>query len=145
MSVRIRGVVTSEKTQEFGQSRGHREGRPQQGSGTVLVAAVMLVLMVLAGGLLVVAGYVAAVHHARAAADLAALSGAAAQARGQDACRVANGMAWENRVRLAACHVRGDSLDFVVSVSVAQPVPNPGPLLPGVVSASATAGRLGLL
>lgn len=126
-------------------SPGRRPGHSQRGSGTVLVAAVILVLMVVAVGLTVVAGYIAAAHHARAAADLVALSGAAAQARRQDACRVASGVATENRVRLSACHVRGDSLDFVVSVTVARSLDAPTPLLPGEVDASALAGRLGLL
>ncbi len=117
----------------------------QRGSGTVLVAAVVLVSMVVAAGLLVVAGYVAAVHHARAAADLAALSGASARAQGQDVCRAAGVVAARNGVRLAGCRERGDSFDFVVTVTVEQALSVPSPVLPGSVDATAHAGRLGLL
>lgn len=119
-----------------------RTRRNQRGSGTVLVAAVVLVLMLVSVGLLVVAGYIAAAHHARAAADLAALSGASARAQGQDACRAAAVVAARNGVRLVSCRERGDSLDFVVTVTVAQQVSVPSPVLPGSVDATAHAGRL---
>ena len=122
-----------------------RRRRNQRGSGTVLVAAVVLVLMVVTAGLLAVAGYIAAAHHARAAADLAALSGASARAQGQDACRAAGAVAARNGVRLVGCRERGDSFDFVVTVTVEQQVSVPSPVLPGSVGASAHAGRLGLL
>ncbi len=117
----------------------------QRGSGTALVAGALLVAMVVAAAVLVVAGYLTAAHRARAAADLVALSGAAAQAHGEDPCRAAARAAAANRVRLSACRVRGDSLDHVVSVAVALGVPNPAPVLPGEVQATAHAGRLGLL
>lgn len=127
----------------------HRpEGRRtagQRGAGTVLVTAVILVLAVVAAALLVIAGYVAAVHRARAAADLVALSGAAAQAGAGDACRAATAIAARNDVRLVGCRVRGDSLDFVVSVTVEQAVATRTALLPRGVTATAHAGRLGLL
>lgn len=118
--------------------------RGERGSGTLLGVAVVLVLAMVAGGVLVVAGYVAAVHHARSAADLSALSGAVRQARGDGACRAAAAAATANGVRLVGCQVRGDSLDFVVSVTVEQGVRVPA-LLPQWVAASAHAGRLGLL
>lgn len=117
----------------------------ERGSGTVLVAGALLVAALVAGALLVVAGYIVAVHHARAAADLVALSGASARAEGGDACRAAGRFALLNRVRLASCRVRGDSLDFVVTVTVAQRVPTLPGALPGEVAATAHAGRLGLL
>ena len=124
---------------------GRPRRRDERGSGTVLIAAVVLVLMAVTAGLLVVAGYVAAAHHARAAADLSALSAASARAGGQDACRAAAVAAARNEVRLTRCVERGDSLDFVVSVTVGQQVSAPSPLLPGSVEATAHAGKLGLL
>lgn len=127
-------------------SRGGRALRAgQKGSGTVLVAGALTLAMVVAGAVLVVSGYVVAVHHARAAADLAALSGASAHGRGQDACGAAGRVATANRVRLAACRVRGDSFDVVVSVTVERRVAGPSAVLPGKVGATAHAGRLGLL
>ncbi len=119
--------------------------RGEHGSGTALVAAVILVLMVVAAGLLVVAGYVAAAHHARSAADLVALSGAAARGRGDDACGAAAVVASRNGVRLAGCSERGDSFDYVVTVTVEQPVSVRSPVLPDSVAATAHAGKLGLL
>lgn len=126
---------------------GHRAAgcSRERGSGTVLSAAVVLVLAVVAAALLVLSGYLAAVHHARAAADLVALSGAARYVHGADACRASAQLALANRVRLAGCRVRGDQLDFVVDVSVAQAVAAPLALLPPEVTATAHAGRIGLL
>ncbi len=123
---------------------GSRE-RDEHGSGTALVAAVILVLMVVAAGLLVVAGYVAVAHHARSAADLVALSGAATRGRGGDACGAAAVVASRNGVRLAGCSERGDSFDYVVTVRVEQPVSVRLPGLPESVVATAHAGKLGLL
>lgn len=124
---------------------GGRRRRDERGAGTVLMIAAVLVAAVLAGLVLVVQGYVAAVHHARSAADLVAVSAAARQLRGHDACRAAAAVAEANAVRLRACRVRGDSFDFVVSVTVEQPVRAPAPMLPAVVPATAHAGRIGLL
>lgn len=121
-----------------------RTGGGQRGSGTVLVLAVTIVLMAITGVLVVIAGYIAAAHAARGAADLVALSGAAAQARGQSACPAARRIASENGVRLMACTVEGDSWDFVVSVTVEKPVTLSVPSLPHSVRETAHAGRLGL-
>lgn len=123
--------------------RGPRTG--QRGSGTLLVAATILVLMLLAGCLTLIAGFIAAAHAARGAADLVALSAAAKYAEGQDACSVARRLAGSNRVRLTSCRVTGDSLDFVVAVTVEQPYRVWVPVLPQQVSATAYAGRLGII
>jgi secretion/DNA translocation related TadE-like protein len=120
---------------------GHR----QDGSGTALTAAVILLVAVVAAGLLVIAGYLAAGHHARAAADLVALSGASQQARGGSACHAAARVAAANKVFLSDCRVSGDALDFVVTVIVARQVAAPAVLLPREVTATAHAGRIGLL
>lgn len=122
-----------------------RRLRGEHGSGTVLVASVVLLLMVMTGCLLTIAGYIAVSHHARSAADLVALSGASGLARGRDACQSVHATARDNGTRVVACRTRGDSLDFVVTVTVAQAIAAPVPFLPGEVEATASAGRLGLL
>lgn len=146
------GAVMDARRRRSGQvthvtKRNRRERRQgdQRGAGTALVAAVVLVLMVVAAGLVVLSGYVAAIHHARAAADLVALSAASSRARGQDACRAAARVATSNGVDIAECRTRGDSLDFVVTVTVTERVGAPVAMLPQRLTASAVAGRLGLL
>lgn len=116
----------------------------ERGAGTVLVSAVVLVLLLVTGVIAVVVGYFAALHAARGAADLVALSAAAERVRGADACRAARNAAVANQVLVISCRVTGDSLDFVVSVTVARAVDLNVPLLPRQVRASANAGRLGL-
>jgi len=116
----------------------------ERGSGTVLVAGVTLVLLLLTGLLAVVIGYLAAQNDARGAADLVALSAAAERVRGTDACLAAKATASANRVSVVSCRVVGDSLDFVVSVTVARTVDFDVAVLPRRVLASAKAGRLGL-
>ena len=113
----------------------------QRGSGTLLVAAAALVAMVLAGVGLVLAGYLAAQQAAAGAADLSALSGAAAYLRGQEACAAADRVARANGVSLKSCTVAGDSVDVVVTTTVVKQLRAP-PGLPGTVTASAEAGRL---
>ncbi len=118
-----------------------RKARGQHGSGTLLIAAAVLVMMVFAGVGLVLAGYLAAQHAAAGAADLSALSGAAAYVRGEDACAAAGRVARANGVVLKVCAVSGDSFDFVVRTTVTRHLRSP-PGLPGTVTASAEAGRL---
>lgn len=113
----------------------------ERGAGTVLVAAVALLLMVLAGVGVVLAGYLAAQHAAAGAADLSALSGAAAYVRGDDACSAARRVARDNGVALTACVVAGDSFGFVIKATVVKHLRAP-PGLPDTVTARAEAGRL---
>ena len=117
----------------------------ERGSGTVLVAGVVLVLMAVTTALLVIGGYILAADRARGAADLVAVSAAAEQSDGGDGCRVAARLAQRNGVGLVRCVVAGDSLDFVVSVTVRQPVRLRLPLLPNGVPATSHAGRLGVV
>lgn len=140
---RSRRAIGSARSSSSGGS-GRRTGGDERGSGTVLILAVTVVLVAVTGGLVVIAGYVAAAHAARGAADLVALSGAAAHARGQSACLSARRIGAENGVHLVACTVKGDSWDFVVTVTVEQPVAFSVPSLPRSVPATAHAGRLGL-
>jgi secretion/DNA translocation related TadE-like protein len=118
-------------------------GRDQRGSGTVLMAAVMAVVVALGAVATVVAGYLVGHHRARSAADLAALSGAAAYAQGEDACAEARRTARRNGARVARCDQVGDPVDFVVTVRVVVPVAVRSPGLPRQVEAEAHAGRVG--
>jgi secretion/DNA translocation related TadE-like protein len=111
----------------------------------VLVAGAVVVLMVVAACLLVMGGYLVAADRARGAADLVAISGAARVSQRGDGCGAAADIAGRNGVLLVRCTVRGDSLDFVVSVTVRQPVRVRLPLLPDGVQATSHAGRLGVV
>ena len=124
-------------------SRRRARRTDQRGSGTVLLAAVMSVVVALGATATVVAGYLLAHHRARSAADLAALSGAAAYARGQDACHEARRTAQENGGTATHCDRVGDPADFVVTVRVVIEVRVRSPGLPRLVEAEAHAGRVG--
>lgn len=117
--------------------------RDQRGSGTVLMVAIMAVVVALGAAVTVVAGYLAGHHRARSAADLAALSGAAAYAKGEDACAEARRTARRNGARVARCDQVGDPVDFVVTVRVVVQVRVRSPGLPRRVEAEAHAGRVG--
>jgi secretion/DNA translocation related TadE-like protein len=117
----------------------------QHGSGTVLAAGTVVLLMAVAAAILVVGAYLVAADHARGAADLVAISAAATVAQRGDGCRAAADIARRNGVSLAHCTVRGDSLDFVVSVTVRQSVRLRLPLLPDAVPVTSHAGRLGVI
>lgn len=93
--------------------------RPERGAATLPVVACLGLLLVLTAALGVVAAMVTAHRVAQAAADLAALGGAAALARGEDGCVVARGLAADNGARLAGCRVEGH--DVLVTVRVAGP------------------------
>ncbi|MBN9105999.1 MAG: hypothetical protein J0I14_13450 [Propionibacteriaceae bacterium] len=115
--------------------------RSERGSGTLLMAGVALIVMVLGGVGVVLAGYVAAQHAAAGAADLSALSAAAAYIRGEDACAAAGRVARANGVSLSGCAISGDSFGFVVKATVTRHLRAP-PGLVETVTATAEAGRL---
>ena len=93
-----------------------REGREETGTATVLVLPLVGVLATVTLLVAVVAGALVAVRRAQSAADLAALAGAAAAARGHDACEAARRVAAHNGVRVEACQeVGSDVLLRVVS------------------------------
>ena len=130
---------------ERGATSAGAGGRDERGSGTILAAGTVVLLMAVAGAILVVGGYLVAADHARGAADLVAVSAAAKVVQRGDACRAAGEIAHRNGVSLERCTVRGDSLDFVVSVTVRRPVRLRLPLLPDAVPATSHAGRLGVI
>ena len=116
--------------------------RGERGSGTVLMGAIMSVVVALAATATVVAGYLVSHHRARSAADLAALSGAAAYARGDDPCDQARRTARRNGARVTRCEQVGDPVDFVVTVRVVVEVRLRSPGLPRRVDGEAHAGRV---
>jgi secretion/DNA translocation related TadE-like protein len=107
------------------------------------MAAIMGVVVTLGVAAMVVAGYLVGHHQARSAADLAALSGAAAYSRGEDACDQARRIARQNGAQVTSCTRVGDEIDFVVTVRTAVPVHTRLPGLPRIVEAEAHAGQVG--
>jgi secretion/DNA translocation related TadE-like protein len=116
--------------------------RDERGAGTLLLAAVLLLAMTITAIGLMAAVFALAQRDAANGADLAALSGAAQYAKGQDACVTAQRIATQNGASLATCKVSGDSVDYVVAVTVERRLELPLGLSP-LVRASAQAGRLG--
>lgn len=87
----------------------------------MLVVAAVLLIALAGTVVMLVGGTLAAVERVRGAADLVAVSAAAAQADGGDACVAASRIATANQVELRNCRTAGDLLDFVVTVTVAAP------------------------
>lgn len=103
-------------------SGGRRAGggiADERGTATVAVLALIGVVLLVAAGAATVLGAVVAHRQAQAAADLAALSGAAAGEQGGDACAAAGEVAEANRSALTDCRVDGD--DVLVTVAVDLP------------------------
>jgi secretion/DNA translocation related TadE-like protein len=86
---------------------------------TVLAVALLGFLLLVTAALGVVAAIVVAHRRAQAAADLAALAGAAAWQRAADACGEAGAVAAANHARLSSCQVAGQ--DVMVTVQVDGP------------------------
>ena len=88
--------------------------RPERGAATVLVVAMAGVLMFVMAGLAAAGGLVTAQRRAQAAADLAALAGAASL---DDACARARDVALANAAALDACVVDGATVRVTTSVA----------------------------
>jgi secretion/DNA translocation related TadE-like protein len=114
--------------------------RSELGSASVLMAGIIGVVVALSSAVLIIAGYAVGYHRARAAADLSALSGAAAYQEGRDACAQATQTSRQNGTRVEHCDVIGDDIDFVVTVRVAVLTRTRIPHLPRTVKAEAHAG-----
>jgi secretion/DNA translocation related TadE-like protein len=106
----------------------------------MLMIGVMGVVFLMAMGAMCMATYLTAIHQARGAADLAALSGAVAIQSGADGCSVARRVARENQTTAVSCDQTGDTIDFVISVRVARAVRLEIPGLPTKITALAHAG-----
>lgn len=121
--------------------RGRRwGGAGERGAGTVWVVAFMAVIWVGGVAALTVGGVRAARHRGDAAADLAALAGAAHVADGRAAaCGRAREIAAASGARLQTCTVRGD----VVEVRVVVRVKGPGEIGDLRIVSRARAGPVG--
>ena len=118
-----------------------RDTEGERGSATVWVLAAGLVIVVAALAAVAVGAAIVARHRAQAAADLAALAGAAHAVEGQDAaCAWAARLAADNGGQLVACSL--DGWDLTVSAAVA---PAGVAALAGTASASARAGPVDAL
>lgn len=106
----------------------------------MLMVGVCAVVMMLAYAAMLISGYVIAGHRARAAADLAALSGATTASRGGEPCVAARANAAAHRAQIVACERIGDQIDFVVTVTASVTVTLTAPGLPTRVSSVAHAG-----
>jgi secretion/DNA translocation related TadE-like protein len=114
--------------------------RSELGSATALMVGIMGVVVMLSSAALVVAGSAVGYHRARAAADLSALSGAAAFQQGREPCAQAALTARQNGARVVRCNQVGDAVHFVVTVRVSVVVGTRIPHLPRTVAAEAHAG-----
>jgi hypothetical protein len=101
----------------------------------MLIIGIMAVMLMLGLGGSCVAQYLLAVHQARVAADLAALSGA-----GEDGCSTATDTARFNRAKVVFCNRVGDQIDFVITIRAEVAVAALLPGLPPGVGAVAYAG-----
>ena len=117
-----------------------RIARSELGSATVLMVGIMGIVVALSSAALVIAGYAVGYHRARAAADLSALSGAAAFQQGREPCAQAALTARQNGARVTRCNQVGDAVDFVVTVRVSVVVGTRIPHMPRTVAAEAHAG-----
>lgn len=98
-----------------------RRGGTDRGSGSVLMAAVIAVVLIVTASVLLLAAAATASTQARAAADLAALAGAADRVRGtgvETGCATAARVSALNRARLLGCHAVGTGLQVTVAVDV---------------------------
>ena len=93
--------------------RGVKRG--ELGSSTVLAVFFVGLLTSVALGVGAVAGLVVGHRQVEAAADLAALAGAAAQQRGDEACAAASAIARRNHASMETCEVVDDIVTVVVS------------------------------
>ena len=112
----------------------------QLGGGSILMIGVMGALSLFGLGVMCMATYLAAVHHVRGAADLAALSGAVAVQAGEDGCAASKRVALANETSLLTCARVGDAVDFVISVKVVGSVRLHVPGLPAKIVGFAHAG-----
>jgi len=113
---------------------------PERGSATVLMLAAVGVLLLVGVGGLAVSSAVAAMHRARAAADLGALAAAGALARGlpgQEACAAGLRVVRANAASAQACRPAGDGSVTVVATAPA------GLRLSGLAWTARAVGRAG--
>jgi secretion/DNA translocation related TadE-like protein len=118
---------------------GSATDRSERGSATMLMIGLMAVVVLLSATAMLVAGYLVGQHRARAAADLSALSAAAAFQSDGDGCAQARQTARHNGAQVTRCDRVGDRVDWVVTVRVAVLTRTRVPGLPRAVTAEAHA------
>ena len=94
-----------------------RSERGERGAATLLALGMAGVLLMVGAALGVVGALVADHRRAQAAADLAALAGATATARGDPGCAAAGAVAGLNHAELLACVLDGATVTVRVEVS----------------------------
>lgn len=94
-------------------------GRDERGAAAVLVVALTGLVLLLGLSAAFVTATAAAHRRAQGAADLAALAGAGALARGRDPCAASGVIAVDNGARVRSCTVLG--ADVLVEVVVSGP------------------------
>ncbi|HSE72700.1 MAG TPA: Rv3654c family TadE-like protein [Nocardioidaceae bacterium] len=92
--------------------------RPEQGSVTPYAVMAVAVLTAVAMVAAAVAGVVVGQRRSAAAADLAALAGAAALQRGEAACPAAGDVASANGASMRACDPVGEEVGVEVEMEV---------------------------
>ena len=90
--------------------------RQERGSATLFAVAMIGVLVLVGAALGVVGAMVHAHRVAQSAADLSAIAGAQARARGRDPCAAAAGVAGANHATLDRCALEGFDLRVQVTV-----------------------------
>lgn len=104
---------------EWGVVRRMRSGGGDRGSGTVWVVGFAVVIWVVGVAAILVGGVRGARHRGEAAADMAALAGAArVDDGGGAACARAGEIAVGSGARVVRCRVRGEVVDVSVVVEV---------------------------
>ncbi len=91
-------------------------GSEERGAAALLTLVMAGVLLFVAAALGAVGGLVVAHRRAEAAADLAALAGASALARGREGCVAAREVAEANGAVLRQCLVDGSTVTVMVAV-----------------------------
>lgn len=91
----------------------------QRGSASVLALPLLAALTIAAVLLAFVGGAVSTRRRVAAAADLAALAGAAELQRGGDGCTAAAALAARNDATLSSCRVAGPGLQVTVQAETA--------------------------
>ncbi len=95
-----------------------RRCRPEHGSGTILVLAVMPLLLAVTTVVIAGAVLVTTRHRAAVAADLAALAAAQSLLDGQgDPCTAAGRVALANEARLESCRLDGTAVEVAVHLN----------------------------
>ena len=113
-------------------------GEADQGSATIWTLGVALLFLAATYVVLVVCVAVGARHRAEAAADLAALAGAAAAQNGADGCASAATIAYANGASVTSCDLADDGT-VTVRVRVVAP-PSVARWKTSAVEATARAG-----